>query len=149
MVEVMGAVLVIGLSVAASYYIVQQIITYTFASSSRLTAAYLAEEGIEIVRNIRDTNWVNGAVPWDTNLSAVGYYQIVPGSYLLNACPGACDYSSMGFVSYIIGANNKFKRRIRIERPAVNFIRVTSDVMWQEAGSVRTLTVQSYLYDWM
>ena len=35
------------------------IVILTSDTSDRLTATYLAQEGIEIVRNIRDTNWLN------------------------------------------------------------------------------------------
>jgi len=42
----------------ASYSMVQKMLIYTFTSSARLTAAYLAEEGIEVVRNIRDNAWM-------------------------------------------------------------------------------------------
>ena len=56
--EVIVAILVVIVGVLAAYTVTQKIIFYTYRSSSRLTAAYLAQEGIEIVRNIRDTNWL-------------------------------------------------------------------------------------------
>ena len=65
--EVLVAVLVISIGVAASYIAVQRIFAYSFSASRRLTAAYLAKEGIEIVRNIRDTNWIEGE-SWDRGL---------------------------------------------------------------------------------
>ena len=46
---------IVGLSVA--------LFSFTATSSiipSRLIAAYLTQEGMEIVRNIRDTNWLQG-----------------------------------------------------------------------------------------
>ncbi|MDO8582279.1 MAG: hypothetical protein Q7S16_05415, partial [bacterium] len=41
------------------------------ASESRLIAANFAREGIELVRNQRDSNWV-GARSWDKGIEAVG-----------------------------------------------------------------------------
>lgn len=140
MVEVMGAILVIGIGVAASYYIVQQIISYTFASSSRLTAAYLAEEGVEIVRNIRDTNWVSNNV-WNAGLGS-GTYQADYNNYSLSGYAGS-------YAKYSTGTNSKFQRRISLANQIDGSIKVTVDVMWQELGSVKTLTVQSYLYGWL
>lgn len=40
-------------------------------SSNRLIALYLAQEGIELVRNIRDANWASGA-SWDDEVSGDG-----------------------------------------------------------------------------
>ncbi|MBI5733354.1 MAG: hypothetical protein HY973_00195 [Candidatus Kerfeldbacteria bacterium] len=38
-------------------------------ASSQIVAANLSREGIEVVRNIRDTNWMNGAA-WDAGLDS-------------------------------------------------------------------------------
>lgn len=40
-------------------------------SQSRTTADNLAREGIEVVRNIRDTNWLKDAARWDAGLCQV------------------------------------------------------------------------------
>ncbi|MCX6721981.1 MAG: prepilin-type N-terminal cleavage/methylation domain-containing protein [Candidatus Staskawiczbacteria bacterium] len=73
--------------------------TLTADSADRLTAAYLAQEGIEIVRNIRDTNWLNmdntvsgsysTPYSWVDGLTSNGLNNGVP-------CTGGCeaDYTS-------------------------------------------------------
>lgn len=43
-------------------------------SESRIVAANLAREGVEVVRNIRDTNWTRGNA-WDADL-AIGTYTL-------------------------------------------------------------------------
>ena len=67
MLEVIFAIFVILVGVLGSYTVIQKTISYTYQSSLRLTAAYLAQEGIEVVRNIRDANWVQGEA-WDIDL---------------------------------------------------------------------------------
>jgi len=39
-------------------------------NKNKIIAIYLAEENIEIVRQIRDTNWLSGAANWDQNINA-------------------------------------------------------------------------------
>jgi len=148
LIEVLVATAVIALGVIASYMVVQEIFAQTFVASSRLTAAYLAKEGIEIVRNIRDTNWLSLAPDWNNNGLSAGYYQAAYADYALTAY--ADSYLKLGtdFYNYSTGNNTPFKRRIRIERPTADSIKITVDVMWSQRGIVQTLTVQGYLYDW-
>jgi len=65
--EVIISILVVTIGVLSVYTVTQQIVSYTYHSAFRLTAVYLGEEGIEIVRNIRDTNWLKG-VAWNNGL---------------------------------------------------------------------------------
>ncbi|MDP2909936.1 MAG: prepilin-type N-terminal cleavage/methylation domain-containing protein [bacterium] len=140
MIEVMGAIFILSVGILGSYIIIQNTLALTFSSASRLSAAYLAEEGIEIVRNIRDTNWVSGN-SWDYGL-ADGSYQVSYNDYSLS------PYST-GLVNYAAGSNNKFRRRITLSMQTDGSIEVVSEVMWQERGGVAgTVISQSYLYDW-
>jgi len=166
LIEVMVAILVISVGVITAYAAVQQIFVYTFSASRRLTAAYLAKEGIEIVRNIRDTNWANG-IAWDSNLVK----NVPPG---FNGCdsngapPRYCeaDFDDLnlqsynlgtdfhflksdakGFYNYDSGTDTNFSRKIEIE-PTGAGLKVTATVYWQERGQNHSLVVQSYLYEW-
>lgn len=145
--EVLIAAFVITSGVAASYMVVQQIFTETFEVSSRLTAAYIAKEGIEIARNIRDTGWLEGD-DWDDNGLALGNWQANYGDYSLTSCAGSCEYSSMNSYIYLDGTDSIFKRRINIQRPTADSIKVTVDVFWKHRSQLKSLMVQSFLYDW-
>lgn len=154
LVEVLIAAFIIASGVVASYMVAQNIFAQTFDASNRLVAAYLAKEGAEIARNIRDTGWIEGDA-WNNNGLNVGYWE---GEYLytsaLSSCSGSCEFSNLRFLKdgnpfYGYGAGNdtRFKRRIRIERPTADSIKVTVDVMWQDKG-IKKVTIQSFLYDW-
>ena len=52
LIEVLVATFVITLGVAGGLVVVSQTTAFTQITSSRLTATYLAQEGIEIVKNI-------------------------------------------------------------------------------------------------
>jgi prepilin-type N-terminal cleavage/methylation domain-containing protein len=151
LVEVLIAAFIITVGVVASYMMIQQIFAQTFEASTRLTAIYLAKEGAEIARNIRDTGWLQD-LDWNNNGLAAGNYQASYNGYSLISCPGSCEFGNMYFVNYITGTSTHFKRRINIQRPSsgqnAGAIIVTVDVMWQDKGQVKKVTIQSLLYDW-
>ncbi len=60
-VEVMTAVTILVVGVLAIISIATYSNSVANLNAQRLVAAHLAEEGIELVRNIRDTNYVSGA----------------------------------------------------------------------------------------
>jgi len=64
---------IVIVGVGAVFTLVNQTISSNRAASSRLTAIYLAQEGIEIVRNIRDGNFLkihNGeSISWDNGIA--------------------------------------------------------------------------------
>lgn len=165
MVEVLIAVFVITIGVVGSYIILQQIFANTFVSSSRLTAAYLAKEGFEIVRNVRDSNWVAGN-DWDTNLiknSPPGFN----GCDLSEAPPRFCeaDHTDTALTSlsssgdpnpltlngsylYGAGADTKFSRTIEVKSLTADSARVIITISWEEQGNSHSITVEGLLYDW-
>jgi len=154
-IEVIAAIFVITIGVLAAFTVVQQIVFQTITVSSRLTAAYLAKEGIEIVRNIKDTNWLDPAdPPWNNGLGA-GDWEADYNDSSLTVCPGSCDFSNLrflkingGFYNYSSGTDSKFKRKITITPEGADKLKVYVEILWQEKGQDRNITVQENLYDW-
>jgi len=68
LIEVVVAIFLITVGIGGSFHLVNSLMDFSSISSSRLQAAYLAQEGIELVRNIRDSNWLAGD-PWDQEIS--------------------------------------------------------------------------------
>ena len=124
--ELIMAIFVMTVGVLGAYAVVQQIIVYTLVSSSRLTAAYLAQEGIEIVRNIRDTNWLTvPPVVWNEGVS-----------------------SSQEIVGFLDGTTSKFNRNITITPDGSDKLKVSVLIEWTEKGKNYTVTVEEDLYNW-
>jgi len=155
LIEVLAAIIVIIVGVVGVLALIQQTITYTALSSSRLVASYLAQEGIEIVRNIRDGNWLeqrtNSAISWTDGLSAgdweADYNDAVLSSY------GAGRYLKIdgGFYNYESGDNTKFKRKITIVQDIDGGnprLKVLVLIEWQQIGKTHQVTAQEYLYNW-
>lgn len=148
--EVIIAIFIITTGIVGVLGLISQTITVTNISSQRLIAAYLAQEGVEIVRNIRDTNWLEEAPSWDDGLT-VGDWEgdyddiqnltswINPGNFL--------NVDAAGFYSYSAGTQTKFKRKITIQ-PVVNILEVSVLVEWQYKGNTYSISVQENLYNW-
>jgi len=161
--ELLGAILVISIGVLTAYGVVQRILTYTIDSSDRITAAYLAKEGVEIVRNIRDTNWINNR-DFDFGLidasCLLGYWEIEYDKLNLNccsSCDGTNDFNDLrffktdfsGYYSYSFGGrDSKFKRKITITSIAANELKIVVEVLWSKRGQAHNITVQENIYDW-
>lgn len=154
-IEVIFAIFVAIVGILAAYVIVQQIISFTYQAGSRLTAAYLAKEGIEIVRNIRDGNWVDFATPpWDDGLAS-GNYEAGYNDASLTGCVGACGYDNLrflkingGFYNYSSGNDTKFKRKITITQIGLDELEISVEVTWKEKGKTSKITAQENLYNW-
>lgn len=150
--EVILAIFVIMVGISGALGVIQQGISYTQLSSSRLTADYLAQEGIEIVRNIRDTNWLEwrtnqdilwlDGIPlgdWEADYKTQNLTQSYAGTYL--------NIDNSGFYSYSSGSLTKFKRKITIVKDT-DILKISVQVEWQERGRDNQVTVQENLYNW-
>ena len=147
--ELIVAIFVMTVGVLGAYSVVQQIIVYTLVSSSRLTAAYLAQEGIEIVRNIRDTNWFTNPADWNNGLTGCATGCEVDYNTSLSSYTGFfLKYSSTNGYNYSSGDPTKYKRKIIIDSSTNNILKVSVLVEWTEKGNPYTVTVEEHLYNW-
>lgn len=168
--ELLVAIFVITVGIIAAFIIAQYPLYYASISISRLTAAYLAQEGIEIVRNIRDTNWLQEGDDWNAGLGGGDYEADYTTTTFVATANDFCEDSyncnnynpdnplkiSGGFYCYTGAADTKFKRKITItpidtEVPIgeTDYLKVTVTVEWEEKGKPYTFPpVQENLYNW-
>lgn len=149
LIEILIAITVITIGVVGSYAAITRVASITFSNSSRFIASRLAQEGIELVSNIRDTSWVK-RTDWDDDLT--GYSSgceidyddsdftdwVEPGRYL--------KIDSSGFYNYQIGEVAKFKRKITITHISSDEIKVKVQITWP--GKDSSLEVEEHLYNW-
>ena len=151
LIEVLTAIFLIVAGLIGALSIISQTISFTSLSSSKLVANYLAQEGIETVRNIRDGNWLeqnswtegllDGDWQADYNDSALSPYN--DDQYL--------KIDNEGFYNYESGNNTKFRRKITIVQDTDEGnprLKVSVLVEWQQIGSPHKVTAQEYLYNW-
>ncbi len=150
-IEVVVAIFILSIAVIGVYNAFSIVVILTADTTDRFMAAYLTQEGMEIVRNIRDNNWVssnpNG---WNAGLTD---------------CASGCeaDYKTMGtdpsplppygtngnylnidtegFYSYnpVSNKETKFKRKITI-MPVTGYedyiMKVSVQVSWDEKATI-------------
>ena len=154
--EVMLAIFFLTVGIGGAFMVIQKTVGLSSVSVSRLVAANLAQEGIEIVRNIRDTNWLEGE-DWDKDIGGAiettTYHEADYNDTALSLWvdPGTnLNYDDDGFYSYNSVTNpTKFKRKITISKDAdADKLKVTVIVEWQERGATHNFTAQEYLYNW-
>ena len=165
MMEVMIAIFFLTSGIIASFTLISYTVSSMRYSSNKLIAAYLAQEGIELVRNIRDTNWLENSSEephfWDEGLVAICPF-FGPGCEIdhlsvplsLTNTDSSLRFDNTNGYNYNFGNPTTFKRKIYIDETAVDepdsIVRlvVSVEVSWMEKGVPRKITVQENLYNW-
>lgn len=149
--EAIFAIFVLLLTIGGASTLLQRILAFTPTTYSKLVASYLAEEGMEIVKNIRDTNWLEGA-NWDDGIPAspptygVDYQtQTLPDINCSNEGYLAFDGN---LYSCSANPNSEFQRKITIEKIGTDEIKVIVKVSWKEKGGTQEIKAIEYLYRW-
>ncbi|MFH1508734.1 MAG: prepilin-type N-terminal cleavage/methylation domain-containing protein [bacterium] len=145
-------------------------------SQNRAVATYLAQEGLEAVRNIRDTNvFIDGPEAWDDSFSESDderYYRVEfdfssnrkwslvggvgPTQRLNEAAPqaGYRLYIDPDLNGYWNQGNTtdeptNFYREIAVDRDsAQDLLEVVSKVLWIDQYGTHTIKMQEDLYNW-
>ena len=145
--ETIVAVGVIMTGLVAVLALINGSLFYVSLIRDRLAAAYLNSEGLEVVRNIRDNNWLQN-LAWNNGFSDedynVAYNSLSLGPYddteLLIDSSGLYNYSS--------GSPSGFKRKISVANLSSYELRVISTVTWQRKGINYTNSVEGHLFNW-
>lgn len=145
LVAVVGPISIIGNSLHQIYY-----------AKDEMLAINLAQEGIEMVRQKRDSNMLANEAPatvtaWDSGITA-GTYTVDASSFSIIAC-AVCDTkvykNSNGFYSQGSGstATQFISRTIVItDVVAGREKRVVSTVTWKTGGDTRSIIVTEYIF---
>jgi type II secretory pathway pseudopilin PulG len=123
----------------------------TKASRSKIIAIGLSQEGLEIVRNIRDNNWLAGRrspLNWRQDIDPGDYRVQYDSLGLLNFSNTPLRINN-GFYQYGAGDNTPFFRKITIEHIGNNQIRVVSEVTWNEQGRNQVISAETKFYNWL
>ena len=146
LIETLVAIFVLTVGIVGAFSLSMNIISFTNYNSNKLIASYLAQEGVELVRNIRDSNWLdndnNDALPSD------GEYIVDYNSDLTN---GSEDLyiNDNGFYEHDNSPNETvFKRKIYVKDIGGLFLKITVTVTRVEKGNLRTVEVIERLYEW-
>ena len=150
--EVIIAIAVIITALITLIALISFVVSGLRPAEFRLIAVNLAQEGLEIVRNIRDSNWLSykrAPENWRDGLSTGDYRAQYNQFALLSWADSFLKIDSNGFYQYDSGSDTSFKRKITIEHMGNNQIKAVSEITWQEKGKSYSVEAESRLYNWL
>lgn len=176
LIETMIAVTILTLSVSGPLLGASRALVLAEISRDQLTASYLAQEGIEYVRAMRDNAYLRSYEAGGTDISGAAWIDFTGGANAWSITPcieSSCTLDptrAMGYGSTLslnaysgdaplrisngiytqqpIGAETEFTRTIRATLRGVNEIAVTSVVSWDFHGVTYTVSVVDHLTPW-
>lgn len=145
LIEVLLSVFIITVAVLGLY----NGISYSFNSvekaKDKFIAAYLAEEGLELVKNIRDSNFVANRANWKEGLNCVSCKMDINDTALNTINPTSpLLIDENGFYNYSSGTKTIFSRKIVISDVNDNKIKVSVIVYYAD----EEFLLEQYLYNW-
>ena len=159
MVEIIATIAILSFGIIGIYGVFHPASVLTGNFTMRITADYLAQEGLEVVKNIRDNNIVNNRV-WSQGLSGcsagcqldykTGTAVETPANTLKPYTGNPLNINSDGFYSYDTGNALKFKRKITITRPFPsnsNILKVKVLVTWDYNSKPFNFETVGYIYN--
>ena len=157
LIEILISIFIITIGVVGVFSTIVKYSQMTQEEKDHFEASYLAQEGIEIVKNIRDTNWIEGAASWkdgltgcfngceaDWNDEALTLWSS-DGRYIyLNSHSGGT-----GMYEYIATPQTGdiktiFKRMITILEIEADQLDIVVDVYWND----KKVTVRENIFNW-
>lgn len=174
LIEIIIAIFILSVAVVGVYNVFSATMILSSGMADRLQATYLSQEGIEIIRNVRDNNWINVSDNWLWGLTEsapncelgceVDYTTLPRNSVFLRAWSGDGSYlriDSNKFYGYseVDSILTKFKRKITITQlprnDKVYAVKVSSETFWPEKSNllsntsvIRSVKIEEVLYDW-
>lgn len=162
MAELVMAITITSIGILGVFSLVLLNITSQDVNRGYLVASMLSQEGLEMVRNKRDWNWIsfqgNSLHSWDEDIADND------GTFAVSHDNPAFDFAcnSIGencarlylngsgfYTSDPTGAAlTPYRRLILVDEETGNSFRVRSIVEWSERGHLHNYTAETYLYNW-
>ena len=150
LVETLVSLFILSIAIAASFAVITSNLSNATLIKNNFIASGLAQEGAEIVRNLRDTDWFQG-----NSFGSFGGPSAANGEYcvqwkspeLIASCANPLKKDNDGFYSYDAGQDTIFSRTVRVTSSATEII-VTIDVTWPDHGGIKKVSAEEHLYNW-
>ena len=157
LIEVLVAISVLLLAVTATLTVAAKSISISADARDQVTASFLAEEGVEFIRNKRDTNilsgqsWRQGLDPCFELEGCTTDTRALEGNQIgqcVDSCP-ALLFSDAGVYGYELGDQTHFVREVRLTELAPDReILVSVTLRWKRQFIERSFTIDEHLFNW-
>lgn len=171
LVEVLVAISILSISILATFTAVSHSMRATNFTEDQITAYYLADEALEYVRYIRDSNAIahinalatGGSVSWLSGIpqpggapcpSSTSCYVDVPNNTITScssghaSCPVLLYNTTTGLYSYSAGTATQYKRSVSMTSLSATELSVTVQVSWTAQGVSKDYTQTLVLRNW-
>ncbi len=158
LIETLFSILIFSAALISLFTIAGRGISATEDVRQESTAHYLAQEGLEVVRNIRDSNFLATSSNWDAGFSTctssspcnLDYGSGTTTPALVNCAAAACDIAELNgaFVSGSLGTDSGYNRQIFVTSVGSDEYLVASQVKWMQKTIPRTIVLRTILKKW-
>lgn len=159
---------VVSIGLLGVFSLVMQNIQVQRVSKNMLIASMLAQEGIELVRNVRDENWIaDPPVAWDMDISDDTTFIIDNMQSNIITIDNSVNTINEAAARLYLDGNN-FYTHASTGNTATQYYRlitatpggdlnadggndyysVKSHIQWQDKGVLKDYIAETYLYDW-
>ncbi|HTW96998.1 MAG TPA: hypothetical protein VMD74_05070, partial [Candidatus Methylomirabilis sp.] len=159
--EIIVVVFIISLGLLAIVSLVTQNIQVEFINKNMLVASQLSQEGLELVRNKRDVNWLRKD-DWQTGTTTTTNFNILQdGTYTIdytgtiNSAPNSINdpaaqlyLNGSGFYNHTSGSPTPFSRLIIASNIGTASTSITCLVQWKRGTNTYNFAAETALYNW-
>ena len=149
--EVIVAIFIINTSIVGALGFITFFINARGVANNRLIAINLAQEGMEITRNLRDTNsdWSGwpSIIP-SGDISTHDYLVQYDSTDFLNYENKPLKLNSDGMYNYNSGLSTFFYRTISLNKISDYETKVVSTINWSQRGINHKVSAEDRLFDW-
>ena len=166
LIETLVSLAILTTAVVAMIWVAGNGVSDALYSKNKIISNYLAQEGIEVVRNIRDGE-ASGGAGWDGFMDSTSAClppygctidaTPIPATVIIEECVPAvgeiCNNPlfltpASYYTHEPIGVKTSFRRRIVISPINDSEATVTVTVAWQQGGKEKKIVVGNYLSAW-
>jgi prepilin-type N-terminal cleavage/methylation domain-containing protein len=155
LVETLVAISILVAAVTGAFSAARIGINLSTYTKNQVIAFYLAQEGVEYIRNIRDNNGL-ASQSWLTGLNNC----IAPNTCMIDAPQGTISQCTVlgicpllkqdtnGFYTYTSGTDTIYRRSIQITPISATEASITVSISWQKGLVLRTFRVRENILNW-
>ena len=164
--ETLVAITILILAVTGTFTAAQTALSQAIFAKEQVVSFFLAQEAVEYIRNLRDSNALSGS-NWLTGLASqssdpcyfgktcrvdatLGANAFTACSGGAGSCPILLQNTSGNFLyGYTTGwANSPFKREIQLQQINSNEVLATVTVTFSKGLTSKTVTVTESIFNW-
>ncbi len=153
LIEIITVLFVVSIGLLGVMSLIIQNIESQSFNQKNVVAYQLAQEGLELVRRTRDTNWLAGR-GWDQGLTAGDHYMdyrdAAPNPLSSDEPPKLYLTADNYYIHDFSGnyPDSGFSRLINIIKVSDSELSVKAQVDWTDRGRNFSYALETLLYDW-